>query len=277
MPDIGVFHPQVVHFVVGLGMVGVALRLISLTGRLAWTGSGATALLLIAAAASVAAAQTGHEAHEKAERIPGVREAVQEHEELGETTRNWFLVVGALELAALALRKRTGLVRGVLIASGIAGIVACYFLYEAGEHGGRLVYSFAGGVGTRSGDPEDVHRLLIAGLFNQADAMRRAGRSDEAARLTDELVRQLPNDSSVGFIAVESRLRDRHDPQGALAALDALPQLADDPRMIMRTGMLRSEILAAAGQTDSARAVLTALQKRFPDSPWVGEALKKLK
>jgi uncharacterized membrane protein len=277
MPDIGVFHPQLVHFVVALGMIGVVLRLISLTGRLVWTGPAATAMLVIAALASVAAAQSGHEAHGVAERIPGVREAVEEHEELGETTRNWFLVVGALELVALALRKRTGLVRGVLIASGVAGIVACYFLYEAGEHGGRLVYSFAGGVGTRSGDPEDVHRLLIAGLYNQAEAMRKAGRSEEAARLTDELVRQIPDDPNVGFIAVESRLRDRHDAQGALAALDAMPQPADNPRMIMRTGMLRSEILVATGQTDSARAVLTALQQRFPDNPWVGEALRKLK
>jgi uncharacterized membrane protein len=277
MPDIGVFHPQLVHFVVSLGMIGVALRLISLTGRLAWSGPAATSLLLLAAVTSVVAAQSGHDAHGVAERIPGVRKAVEEHEELGESTRNWFLVVGALELAALGLRKRTGIARGALFASGIAGIVACYFLYEAGEHGGRLVYSFAGGVGTRSGDPEDVHRLLVAGLYNESQVMRKAGRSDEAVRLTDELVRQLPDDPNVGFIAVESRLRDRHDAQGALAALDALPQPADNPGMIMRSGMLRSEILAAAGQTDSARAVLTALQQRFPDSPWVGEALKKLK
>ena len=138
MPDIGSFHPQLVHFVVVLGLVGVVFRLISLTGRLPWTRPAATTLLVGAALVSVAAAQSGSDAHEKAESIPGVREAVQKHESLGQDTRNLLLVVGVLELVALGLKKREKIHAGLLIASGVAGVVAAYFLYEAAEHGGRF-------------------------------------------------------------------------------------------------------------------------------------------
>src|SRR5690606_2299150 len=70
MPDIGVFHPQIVHFVVALGIVGVVLRLVSLTGKLPWTRQAATVLLLVAAVSAVAAAKSGDQAHGMVERIP---------------------------------------------------------------------------------------------------------------------------------------------------------------------------------------------------------------
>jgi uncharacterized membrane protein len=276
MPDIGQFHPQLVHFVVALGIVGVVFRLVSLTGHLSWTGPAATALIVATAVASVLAAESGDQVHGTAERIPGAREAVQTHEDLGEDTRNAFLFVAALELGALALRNRKPVQRWLLLASAIAGVGACYLLYEAGEHGGQLVYNFAGGVGTRSGDPEDVHHLLVAGLYHEARVRREQGDADEAARLTAELARQVPNDASVKMLVIESTLRDRKNPQGALAGLDSLKAPAGDDRFAMRTGLLRSEALVAAGQRDSARALLTALTRQFPNSRFLADALKKL-
>lgn len=276
MPDIASFHPQVVHFVVALGIVGVLLRLVGLTGRLPWTSPAAAAALLVAAGASVVAVESGHQAHGVAERIPGVRQAVQEHEELGESTRNAFLAVAALELAAIALARRGKLGFWLRIGSGAAGLVACGILYEAAEHGGGLVYSYAGGIGTRSGDTADVRRLLVAGLYHEAQLMRRNGKGEEAARLTDELVRQVPADPAVSLLAIESRLRDRHDPQGALAALDGLAIPSDDPRLTVQTGLLRSEALLAVGRTDSARAVLSTLARQFPENRRIREAIANL-
>ena len=46
LPDIGVFHPQVVHFVIALLIAGVVFRLVSLTGKLTFTGPAAAVLLL---------------------------------------------------------------------------------------------------------------------------------------------------------------------------------------------------------------------------------------
>ena len=280
MPNIAVFHPQIVHFIVVLGFIGIGLRLLSLVSSLAWVKPVATITLLAAATAGVLAARSGDQAHQAAERIPGAREAVQKHEELGERARNLFLVVAAFELLALAMRKKEKVRRVALAGSAVAGVVAAFFLFEAAEHGGELVYSFAGGVGTRSGNPEDVKRLLVAGLYNAARTDREAGDSASAARLTEELARQMPGDLTVAFLSARSQLVDRHDPSAALATLNGLTIPADNPRMVLQAGILRSDAYLASGQPDSARAILQGIAQQFPDNPQVQrvttEAMGKL-
>lgn len=276
MPDIGTLHPQIVHFVVALGIVGVLFRLVSLTGFMEWTRSSATVLLLVAAVATVAATESGEQAHEWAERIPGAGHAVHEHEEAGEWARNVFLLIGLLEIGAVALRQKPA-GKWLLVASGVVGLAGIGAIYRAGHLGGEVVYSYAGGVGTRSGKPEDITNLLVAGLYYQAKEARKEGRSAEAARLTDELVSQRPDDPDLKLLAVESLYRDKQDYAGALAALDQIPVKPDDPRSALRLGLMRSDIYVAAGQPDSARAVLTALSDKFPDSRWIKDALGRIK
>ena len=106
MPDIASFHPQIVHFVVVLLIVGVLFRLVSFTGKVPFTNAAATTLIVFGALAAVVAVESGMQAHGPAERVPGAREAVMEHEEWGERTRNVFLVVAVLELVGLAVRSR---------------------------------------------------------------------------------------------------------------------------------------------------------------------------
>jgi hypothetical protein len=258
--------------------VGVLLRLASwLPLRWTWLSPAATAAILAAAASGVVAVKSGEEAHGPAERIPGAREVVQEHEERGEWARNLFLLTAAFELLALALRKRDRVPRLMLIGSGVAGIAACAALYRAAEEGGELVYAYAGGVGTRSGEPGDVQRLLVAGLYHQAQAARAAGRPEEAARLVDELARQRPDDPAVALMSIQSRLRDRQDPVGALTALAALRLPPDVPRLAVQRGVLTAEALAATGAADSARTVLEGLARDHPESRTVKEALGKLR
>ena len=275
--DLAPFHPQIVHFVIALGVVGVGLRLISLTSRFEWTRPAATSLLVLAGLASITAVMSGTAAHGLVERIPGAGPAVHEHEEAGELARNVLLLLAAIEIAALVLRKHVTVARGLLYLSAVAGVGACYLIYRAGDLGGDIVYSYAGGVGIRSGEPQDVQRLLIAGLYQQARAARAAGRPDEAQRLTEELVRQAPDDPGVTMLSIESMIKDQKDPQAALNALAALAVPDDNPRFALQKGLMQSEALAAAGEKDSARAVLEALQQRFPRAQRVvAEALQKL-
>lgn len=278
MIEWGQLHPEIIHFVVALGLVGVALRLLSLTGKAAWSRPAGAVLLIITAVAAWAAVKSGHEAHELVERIPGgVGRQVQAHEEAGETTRNLFLVVGALELAGLALASRRSVQRWVLVASAVVGVVASYELYDAAHKGGLLVYNYAGGPGLRSGDTTDVRHLLVAGLFSQARVARRAGDTTEAIRLTQELGRQLPADPSVQALLVQSMIHDQHDPAGALAVLDTLKWPGDNPRSEMQLAMLRSDALREAGQPDSARAVLEALARKYPDNRMIQRFISRLK
>ncbi len=275
MIDIAQFHPQLVHFVVALGVAGVILRLVSLTGKVTWTNPAATTLLLVAAAASMLAVKSGTDAHGPAERVPGARETVEEHEELGERARNLFLLVAALELAAIAFKHRERMQRGFRVASGIGGIAAAVVLYQASEAGGKLVYSYAGGVGLRSGDPADVQRLLVAGLYHQARAARAAGNHAEAARLIDELALQRPGDPSIPFLTIESMIRDRHDFSGALVVLATQSPAPDNVRLNIQKGMLSAEAFDSLGQPDSARVTLKALAEKFPKNRAIAEAVAK--
>src|SRR5450759_459136 len=215
MPNLAAFHPQVVHFVVALLFLGVALRIVSITGWLKFTGPAAAMLLLVGTVAAAVAVRSGNDAHGPVERIPGVRALVVVHEGQGITTRNFFLVVAAIELVALALARKaatTRYVRYAYGASALVGIVGSLQLYEAAEHGGELVYSYGGGPGLRTGDAKDIERLLLAGLYTQSQSDRKAGSNSSAAELIFTMRKRFPGDTNVRLLYVESMVVDSKRP-----------------------------------------------------------------
>lgn len=280
MPNIAQFHPQVVHFVVGLLLVGVALRIVSLTGRLKFSGPAAATLLILGTLAAVVAVKSGTDAHGPVERIPGTRDLVVEHEEYGESTRNVFLVVAVLELVALGIARRetrAKYARYAHVASALVGVFGAVPLYEAAEHGGQLVYSYAGGPGLRTGDPQDVQRLLLAGLYNQSRIDRRDGRSADAAELVNAMARRFPMDTTVRFLHVESLLLDRKDYRAALTVLDSIQVGPNDARLRTRHASLKADVYVAMGMKDSARAVLEPIVAASPENVRLKAKLDSLK
>ena len=282
MPDIGVLHPQVIHFVIALLIIGVLARVVSLTPlgrRFAFVGAMAATLVLLGTVASVAAVKSGLDAHGLAERVPGVRDAVTEHEEYGEKTRNIFLVVSLLEIGILTFAARKPRVsQGLRRLSALVGLGGLFLLYETAEHGGDLVYKYAGGVGVRSGDSADVRRLLVAGLYNNAELDRKAGRPEAAAERVDQLQRMMPGDTGVQLLHIRSLVHDRKNPQQALAALDSLMVPSSSSRLHLQKVMLQAEALDMLGLRDSARTLLTDLRKEVPRaSGRIDAMLEKMK
>src|SRR5437773_10483293 len=107
MPNIGAYHPIIIHFAIALLVLGVIFRWVSLTGRAPFTGPAAATCLLLGAAAAFLAVHSGTDAHGPAERIPGGRQAVQDHEDADHWARNVFLIVSLLEITALTAKKRS--------------------------------------------------------------------------------------------------------------------------------------------------------------------------
>lgn len=274
LPNLGVYHPQVVHFVMALGIVGALFRLVSLLGKWSWTSHAAAALLIMTAGASVASVQTGTDAHGPVERIPGTREAVEEHEDWGKRTRNLFLIIAGLEVVALVVpvtRRRL-----VYFGTAALGVIGIAFIYETGEHGGELVYSYAGGPGLRTGNPDDVNRLLMAGLYNEAMLDRKNGKGSDAAVLIAEMSRRWPDDAGVRMIRIESLLRDQGNASGALAALDSVQVPENNARLRNQIASLRADAFAAAGMKDSARVILEGMLKQQPNNPRLKARLDSL-
>lgn len=269
MPNLASLHPQVVHFAVVLLLVGVGLRVLSIVLRRSFVNNAAALCLLFGTIAAAVAVKSGTDAHGPVERIPGVRPAVMVHEEQGERARNVFFVVAALELVALGLSSRSsasGAVRWVYIASAVVGIYGAFVLYEAAEHGGELVYSYAGGPGLRTSNPKDIRRLLVAGLYNESREDRKEGRPADAARLVDELVRREPTDPEIRLLHVESLILDRKDYPAALAAADSATIAPNDVRLLARQANLRVDAYLAMSKPDSAKAVLSAAVAAMPQN-----------
>jgi len=257
-------HPQIVHVTIILALVGVLFRLVSLTGRVAFAGPAASTLLIAAALSAILSVRSGTDAHGPVERVPGSRPAVVEHEEWGERARNMLLALGALELLGLAVR-RSPKVRVVNAAAGAVGLVAAFAVYQAGAHGGELVYSYAGGVGIRSGDPKDVERLLVAGVYHQSQADRKAGRAEDAANLITLTARRFPADVELQMLAAESLLLDQKNAQAAIDALAVIIPPEGTRILITRKATLQADAYEAAGQKDQAIAALEAAVAAFPN------------
>lgn len=271
----GYYHPQLAHFTIALLVVGVVFRAVSLAGRPAFVGPAAVSLLAAGTFAATLSVQSGDAAHGAVERIPGARQAVVEHEAWGDRTRNVFFVVIALEAIGLLLH-RSPKRRLAYAASTIVGVIGLACVYEAGEHGGRLVYAYAGGVGTRSGDPADVERLLLAGLYNEAQVERKAGRGDRAAVLLTMAAERHPNDPEVQLAGAESLLIDRKDSHAAIEKLRAITPPQDNRSLRIRHGLLTADALEAAGQREGAAAVVQGLVTEYPDVPRLKQRLDAL-
>jgi uncharacterized membrane protein len=273
--DLGYFHPIVVHFPIALTFVAAGARILWLVFKHEWLSNAATALWVCATLGALAATYTGDEAHGPVERVPGSRDAVVEHEDWGKRTRNLLIGISIIELGALALKGNRQ--KGLRYVSAAAGLVAMFFMFETGDHGGELVYSYAGGVGIRTGDDADVERLLLAGLHHQAQRDRAAGRTEDAAILVRELARRFPNDSTVALLAVESMLRDSKNPAGALAALDSIQLPKTSRGLYLNAAILRADALIAVGHRDSARSMLNALTSDYPTSARLRAKLDSLR
>jgi uncharacterized membrane protein len=270
-------HPQVVHFAVALVFVGVAFRLLALTRRVAFANLAAATLVMAGTIACFAAVHTGTLAHGPVERIPGARQAVVDHEEWGERTRNLFVIISMFELMALVLASyQHRLAYIVSVGSAVAGLGGLVAMYETAQHGGELVYAYAGGVGTRSGNPEDVSRLFVAGTYQQALLDREQGRHDEAMALIEMAATRFSSNLDLQLMAVEWTTEVRHDPAQTLRRIDALQIPAENTRARVRAGLARTSALLAMGNRDGATAVLRTLLAEFPTNAQVKRRLDEL-
>lgn len=276
MPNIGYFHPQIVHFVVAGAGLGIFFRWVSLTGKLKWTDPTATALIVLGAVAGYFAARSGLDAHGVVERIPGAVGAVQQHEESGEALHVGLAIAGGLELILLVpalLRFR----KAGLILSALIGLWNAAGIYYAGQLGGKLVYSYAGGVGTRSGDSTDVNSLVKAALYQRAMLSRTQKNDAGAAAGFAELAAKFPEDQTIQIMGAESLITDKKDFAGALVALSKIPQPADTARTFRRYLLAMVDAYIGAGKKDSAKAILEPLVAKAPNNKALQTRMEKLR
>lgn len=145
MEFLSYLHPKVVHFPIAFLMGYFLFELLGIIFKKEFLSKSAHLLLFLGVLGALAAVLSGHEAEEAFEywnKQSG--QLAEEHESYANITLWYF--AGLLVLRTFVTFKKNfiGMVRYVVL---ILGLVGVYFVFQTGEHGGKMVYEH--GVGTQ--------------------------------------------------------------------------------------------------------------------------------
>lgn len=174
-------HPLVIHFPIALIFVTplfVVLALVWKRHTRTWLIAGSL-MMLLAAGGAWLATSTGSAAEDFAEKVPGAKAILEEHEELGEATQNFALGLAAILVIGTGAFWRWGqkAPRGAIIAVGIAYLLAngagMLVAANAAHQGGRLVHE----VGVRARLSDNRGAQIVAPA--QTHEGRASNRADD--------------------------------------------------------------------------------------------------
>ena len=141
-------HPKIVHFPIVLFLVYLILEIISAITKKEVFSKAAHITLFLGVITALLAVLTGHQAEEIASKwddagatIPF--KAIGEHKEFADLTLWYFAALLVLRTILVLKKKFTQTFKYIFI---VFALVGSYFVYQVGEHGGKLVYKY--GVGT---------------------------------------------------------------------------------------------------------------------------------
>ena len=142
------FHPRFVHFPIALLSTYALLEIIGVVFKRDFFSKAAHLILFLGVAAALVAVLTGQQAEETAilwEEKGAIMPfgSISEHEDWATITIWYFTGVLLLRTTLVLKKKFKGIFQYAFIVLALVGL---YFVYETGDHGGKLVYKF--GVGT---------------------------------------------------------------------------------------------------------------------------------
>jgi len=143
-------HPLIVHFPIALLIVVPLLIILGVVSAKHGTAFlySAFVLMLLGTAATFVAVATGDAAGELAERVAGVDNVLEHHEELAETTRNVFtaltIIFAVIIFAPKLLKKELGrrVTAPLMLAFLVFYSAGTVILINTAHEGGRLVHEF---------------------------------------------------------------------------------------------------------------------------------------
>jgi uncharacterized membrane protein len=150
-------HPLIIHFPIALFIIYTLFEIIGAFSKNEFFSKVAHIILFLGVLGAIAAVLTGNQAESLMSQWENQGAIIQlhaigEHEELANTTLWVFVGILVLRTVLVLKKKFTGYIKYIFV---VLALVGCYFLYETGEHGGKLVYKY--GLGT------DLKKMEIQG------------------------------------------------------------------------------------------------------------------
>ena len=150
LPSWDAIHPMLVHFPVALLVTVPLFLVLAMVWKRQAQAMMVSALVVMAVglAGVFLALSSGEAAEDQAERTAAAHQVLERHEELGETTRTYFVVMTALlgvTLVGFSVGKKPvgpGVRAGVLGAYLVVYAPGLLVLANTAHEGGRLVHEF---------------------------------------------------------------------------------------------------------------------------------------
>jgi uncharacterized membrane protein len=139
------FHPRVVHFPIAILLTYVLFETLGAITKKDFLQKGAHLLLLLGVIAAFVAVQTGERAEMAFDYWNKDASALMEiHEQYANLTI-WYFAVLLVGRTVLVFKKKFNKVFSYVFV--LLAFVGAYFVYQTGDHGGRMVYEH--GIGTQ--------------------------------------------------------------------------------------------------------------------------------
>jgi uncharacterized membrane protein len=142
------FHPRVVHFPIVLLLLYVLFETTGAVFKRDFFSKSAHLVLFLGVLAAIAAVLTGEQAHNVAsswEEKGAIIQfgAINDHEDYATITLWYFAALLVIRTFVTIKKKFTGNFKYIFV---VLGLIGAYFVFQTGDHGGRLVYKY--GIGT---------------------------------------------------------------------------------------------------------------------------------
>jgi uncharacterized membrane protein len=144
MEFLSAFHPKVIHFPITFLLGYFLFEFLGIVLKKDFLSKAAHLLLLLGVLGALAAVLTGRAAEEAFEYWNKQSGELMEEHELYANLTLWYFVALLILRTFIAFKKKfIGIVRYVILVLALVGV---YFVFQTGEHGGKMVYEH--GIGT---------------------------------------------------------------------------------------------------------------------------------
>lgn len=138
------FHPRVVHFPIALLFTYVLFESLGAITKKDFLLKSAHLILLLGVIGAFAAIQTGERAEMAFDYWNKEASAImEEHEQYANITIWYFAVLLVLRTFLVFKKKFTNVFKYIFV---VLALIGAYFVFQTGDHGGRMVYEH--GIGT---------------------------------------------------------------------------------------------------------------------------------
>ena len=151
MDFLGSLHPKIIHFPIALFIIYTLLEIVGLIVKKEIFTKSAYIILILGILGAFAAVLTGNQAEEMWKNWTNVSKLLVEEHETYATITLWYFfgltILRTMFVINVEIKKKFNQhVMKMKAAFVVLALIGCYFVYETGEHGGKLVYQHGVGI-----------------------------------------------------------------------------------------------------------------------------------